>query len=130
MTACTWGVPTDDDWSVGSDWTPGGGPPKAFSDSATIGLGGFTVTLDVNEQIGALTINGSGARLAIGANSLKISSIFGLAGTATVSSAFITIAGGLLSASGGVTVGGGALPDGFRGPPRTISGNANLLSAP
>src|SRR5258708_20752387 len=116
MTAFSWALPLDDDWSVASDWTPGGGPPKAFSDTATIGIAGSIVTLDINEQIGALTINGPGATLAIGANLLQISSIFGLAGTATVGNGGqITIAGGLLRATDGIHVGNGSSTSGLTG---------------
>jgi phage baseplate assembly protein gpV len=109
VTAFTWNVPFSGNWSTVADWAPlGAGPPRTAFDSASFSPSGHAVvTLDVNETIGALTVLGSANTLAIGSNQLTVTNADGLAGTVTVISGGITIAGGTLSATNGISVQGG-----------------------
>jgi hypothetical protein len=119
MTAFHWQIPQNGNWSSAGDWTPSG-VPSTSADTADISVNGspYTVTLNVNETIGALSIGGNGvATLEIGSNQLTVTNAGGQAGTVTVSAGTISISGGTLSATGGFSAAAGS----------AISGSGTLI---
>lgn len=58
-------------WSVAANWTPAGGPPDGAGNSATLGgAAAYTVTLDSNRSLDAVTISNANAILNIGSSTL------------------------------------------------------------
>ncbi len=110
MAAFSWQSPSlNGSWSTAGQWTPGGGPPSSSADTADISAPSalpYTVTLDVNETIGALTLGNSQATLEIGSKQLTVTNAGGQAGTVIVTAGVISITGGTLSATGGFSVTG------------------------
>ena len=97
-------APSSGNWSAAASWQPGNGPPSAANDIVTFGgTTTYTVTLDTSETVGVVTLNASNATLAIGANTLTISSSKGQAGTLTNTAETISVAGGTISTTGGIS---------------------------
>jgi hypothetical protein len=92
-------VPGSGNWSVAKNWSTGAIP----ANGDTIVLQGsptYTLTLDVSTaSLGALTINDSGATLAVGIFTLSAQSAISL------TAGHITVAGGTSSVGGPTTVG-------------------------
>jgi hypothetical protein len=120
----SWNTAVSSKWSNTNAWAPKGAAPSSDIDAANIFAPGsaYTVTLDVNETIGALTIGSGNATLAIGSNQLTVTNAGGWAGTVTVSAGDITIGGGTLSATNGISLSSGAQLKGFGTLIGTIAG--------
>lgn len=110
--AVEWTNPAGGNWSVGSNWSTGLAPTA--TDSVAIALDGtYTVTLDVNPTVRALTVGGgTGTRtLAVGIRTLTVAETFTVLANAglTVSSGTI-IGDGALTNEGTVTLSGSSIP--------------------
>jgi hypothetical protein len=90
--------------------------------------GGYTVTLDVNETIGSLTIDNARATLAIGGNQLTVTDAGGEAGTVTVSAGTVVMMGGTLSATSGISMASGTTLYGHGTLTGTIAGAGTYLA--
>ncbi|HTV87850.1 MAG TPA: DUF4347 domain-containing protein, partial [Stellaceae bacterium] len=109
LTAYTWKTASNGAWTSASNWsdTSGTFPGAASSDTATIAVaGGYTITLDQSEAFKTLTLRASGATLAMGANSLTLTS-------AAISAGTVSLSGGTLSAGTSIVVSSGATVIGF-----------------
>ena len=111
MTSYSWLSATSGNWSTGSDWSPGGGPPTS-SDTATIAATGSAYTLSVNsaDAAAALTLSSANASLSIygTAGALSVGGAFTMsAGVLNVATA--SIASGQLKANGAFSHSGGTI---------------------
>jgi fibronectin-binding autotransporter adhesin len=123
-----WNTGASGNWSTAADWTTGG-PPNASADTVNISVAGvYEVTLDVNETIGALTIDNRYTTLAIGGNQLAVTSASGEAGTVTDSAGTVVIMGGTLSATNGISMASGTTLYGHGTLIGTISGAGTYLA--
>ncbi len=111
MTSYSWLSAVSGNWSTGSDWSPGGGPPTS-SDTATISATGSDYTVDANsaDDAVALTLSSANADLLIAGSIAAIA----VGGAFTMSAGEVDIAGsgfafGQLSVDGTFNLSGGTL---------------------
>jgi RHS repeat-associated protein len=106
--------PKSANWGTSADWSPAG-VPGTGDDVIIDGSGSYAVTLNINTaNLNSLTINNSGATLAIGSFTLNVtgtaaSAINLLAGKLTISGGTINDAGGMALASSTSLSGHGTL---------------------
>lgn len=129
MTTKTWkgtsgstASPKSGNWSKPRNWSPTGAP-AAGDDVIIGGSSTYTLTLDVPATVNSLTINDSGATLAIGAFTLNV--------TGTINDQFggITIAGGKISAAGGLTLASGTSLSGWGTVVAPLSGSGTVTAS-
>jgi hypothetical protein len=98
-TTYTWNNPLGGNWNLAGDWSPDTGVPGS-ADTAVIGSGSYTVTVNDTEAVGTLTMNGTS-----GTQTLNITS----GGTLSVNSASTGNAHAIVEVSGGTLNGTGNL---------------------
>ena len=90
-----------------SQWAAGRRPTSTADGGEFFCRGGYNVTLDVSETIGALTVGNTGTELRIFSTQLTVTNAGGQAGTVTVSAGIILMISGTLSATNGITLASG-----------------------
>jgi len=120
--------PKSGNWNKSSNWSPSG-VPAAGDDVVIGGSSTYTLTLNVSATpaLNSVTINDSGATLAVGSSTLNVA---GTSATAIdVIAGAITIAGGNISDAGGFTLASGATLSGWGTVAAVVSGGGTITAS-